>query len=283
MSSVGFADLSTAPIYTIANSPLTANGTLDIALKTQTANYVFAGPTTGVAAQPTFRALVSADIPNNAASTTGTAAGLSVTLAATSGGTGQSVYAVGDLLYASSTTALSRLADVAVGSYLASGGVGTAPAWTSFPSIPVGANPSASVGLAAVNGSASTWMRSDGAPALSQAITPTWTGAHIFSASSGTAITVNGVANNNTATFQASTTSTESYGVEILAGTGNSGEFALFVKNAADNATYFIVKGDGTVAMPHYGTGAATFDASGNISSVSDERVKRDIARSRAG
>ena len=143
LSSVGFADLSTAPIYTIANSPLTANGTLDITLKTQTANYVFAGPTTGVAAQPTFRALVSADIPNNAASTTGTAAGLSVTLAATSGGTGQSVYAVGDLLYASSTTALSRLADVARGSYLASGGVGTAPAWTSFPSIPVGANPTA--------------------------------------------------------------------------------------------------------------------------------------------
>ena len=29
--------------------------------------------------------------------------------------------------------------------------------------------------------------------------------------------------------------------------------------------------------MPHYGAGAATFDASGNITSVSDERVKRNI------
>lgn len=46
------------------------------------------------------------------------------------------------------------------------------------------ANPSASVGLAAVNGSATTFMRSDAAPALSQSITPTWTGLHIWSSAS---------------------------------------------------------------------------------------------------
>jgi hypothetical protein len=44
----------------------------------------------------------------------------------------------------------------------------------------VGANPSQSVGTSAVNGSATTFMRSDAAPALSQAIVPTWTGAHTF-------------------------------------------------------------------------------------------------------
>lgn len=44
----------------------------------------------------------------------------------------------------------------------------------------LGANPSASVGLSAVNGVASTFIRSDGAPALSQAIVPTWTGTHTF-------------------------------------------------------------------------------------------------------
>lgn len=44
----------------------------------------------------------------------------------------------------------------------------------------VGANPTASVGLSAVNGSATTAMRSDGAPALSQSISPTWTGSHAF-------------------------------------------------------------------------------------------------------
>ena len=45
------------------------------------------------------------------------------------GGTGQTTYAVGDLLYASTTTALSKLADVAVGNALISGGVGSAPSY----------------------------------------------------------------------------------------------------------------------------------------------------------
>jgi hypothetical protein len=46
--------------------------------------------------------------------------------------------------------------------------------------IPAGANPSVSVGLAAVNGTATTFMRSDAAPLLSVAIVPTWTGLHTF-------------------------------------------------------------------------------------------------------
>ena len=57
------------------------------------------------------------------------------TLVAANGGTGQSSYAVGDLLYASTTTALSRLADVATGSILVSGGVSTAPVWSASPTI----------------------------------------------------------------------------------------------------------------------------------------------------
>ena len=43
------------------------------------------------------------------------------------------------------------------------------------------ANPSATIGLTAVDGSADTWMTSDSAPALSQAIVPTWTAQHTFS------------------------------------------------------------------------------------------------------
>lgn len=42
------------------------------------------------------------------------------------------------------------------------------------------ANPSATVGLTAKNGTADTIMRSDAAPALDQSIAPTWTGAHTF-------------------------------------------------------------------------------------------------------
>lgn len=52
-------------------------------------------------------------------------------------------------------------------------------------------NPAASVGLSAVNGVAGTWMRSDAAPALSQAIAPTMTGAWVFTPAAGVAITVN--------------------------------------------------------------------------------------------
>lgn len=50
-------------------------------------------------------------------------------LPAVNGGTGQSVYAVGDLVYASTTTAISKLADVATGNALISGGVGVAPSY----------------------------------------------------------------------------------------------------------------------------------------------------------
>ena len=69
---------------------------------------------------------------------------------------------------------------------------------TGTPSIPTGANPSVSAGLSAVNGSASTFMRSDGAPAISQSISPTWTGNHTFSPSSGVPLTINGIAAANT-------------------------------------------------------------------------------------
>lgn len=48
---------------------------------------------------------------------------------AVNGGTGQSNYVVGDMLFASATTALSRLAAVATGFAIISGGVGTAPTW----------------------------------------------------------------------------------------------------------------------------------------------------------
>jgi hypothetical protein len=65
---------------------------------------------------------------------------------------------------------------VAATSYAAGGGVS-------------GANPTAVVGLSAVNGTATTYLRSDGAPALNQAISPTWSGNHTFS----TVITASGI------------------------------------------------------------------------------------------
>lgn len=65
VTSVGFSDGSTVPIYTISGSPVTGSGTITETLATQSANLVLSGPTTGSAAQPTFRSLVSADIPTS--------------------------------------------------------------------------------------------------------------------------------------------------------------------------------------------------------------------------
>ncbi|WP_143097673.1 hypothetical protein [Chitinophaga sp. CF118] len=60
LTSVG---LTMPSIFSVAGSPLTANGTIATTLQNQTANIVFAGPNTGAAAAPTFRSLVAADIP----------------------------------------------------------------------------------------------------------------------------------------------------------------------------------------------------------------------------
>lgn len=66
VSSVGLALPS---IFSVSGSPVTASGTLTGSLTTQSANRVFAGPTTGADATPTFRALVDADIPVEVART----------------------------------------------------------------------------------------------------------------------------------------------------------------------------------------------------------------------
>lgn len=55
----------TAPnILSVSGSPVTSSGTLALSLATQSANIVFAGPTSGGAATPTFRSLVASDIPS---------------------------------------------------------------------------------------------------------------------------------------------------------------------------------------------------------------------------
>ena len=61
VTSVG---LSLPNIFTVSGSPVTTSGTLSATLASQTANQVFAGPTTGANAAPAFRALVAGDLPD---------------------------------------------------------------------------------------------------------------------------------------------------------------------------------------------------------------------------
>lgn len=49
--------------FSVSGSPVTSSGTLAVTKANESANTVWAGPTSGSAAQPTFRALVSADLP----------------------------------------------------------------------------------------------------------------------------------------------------------------------------------------------------------------------------
>ncbi|MGJ5136856.1 beta strand repeat-containing protein [Bradyrhizobium oligotrophicum] len=68
VTSVG---LSMPGIFSVTGSPVTSNGTLTASLANQSANLVWAGPSTGVSAAPTFRSLVGADLPNPSSSTLG--------------------------------------------------------------------------------------------------------------------------------------------------------------------------------------------------------------------
>jgi hypothetical protein len=61
LSSVG---LTMPSIFSVANSPLTANGTIAVSLQNVAGNTVFAGPNGTPTGTPAFRALVAADIPS---------------------------------------------------------------------------------------------------------------------------------------------------------------------------------------------------------------------------
>lgn len=105
------------------------------------------------------------------------------TLSVARGGIGVGTLASNGVLYGNAAGAVQALAVNAGAKQFLTQTSSGAPAWASVVAgdLPAnGANPTASIGLAAVNGSATTWMRSDGAPALSQAIAPTWTASHLW-------------------------------------------------------------------------------------------------------
>ena len=104
---------NTGVLSIVAGSGISASSSTGNVTVTNTGVLSFSGSTTGL---------------TPATATTG-AVTLAGTLIAVNGGTGFNSYAVGDLLYADTTTTLAKLSDVATGNALISGGVNTAPAW----------------------------------------------------------------------------------------------------------------------------------------------------------
>ncbi|SEV94993.1 hypothetical protein SAMN05428988_0719 [Chitinophaga sp. YR573] len=100
LSSIG---LTLPSIFTVTNSPLTANGTIAATLQSQTANTVFAAPN-GAAGTPAFRALAAADIPALPFSN------ITGTVPTTQGGTGLTTVGAAGTVLTSDGTNLSYVA-----------------------------------------------------------------------------------------------------------------------------------------------------------------------------
>lgn len=122
----------------------------------------------------------------------------------------------------------------------------------------LGANPSASVGLTAVNGSAGTFMRSDGAPALDQSISPTWTGTHRFgtqAASSNAALSNRARGN----AFEWGHSNTAGYGSTLGFESGSGKPFLAFHAEQGTNSNTYRTRGIPGSILSTNAAGAMTF------------------------
>lgn len=175
------------------------------------------------------------------------------TIGATYGGTGQSSYTTGDLLYASSSSALSTLADVATGNALISGGVGTAPSW-------------GKVGLTThVSGTLPVASGGTGATTLTGYVYGNGTGAMTASTSIPNAATTATSANTASAIVARDASGNFSAGTITASLSGN----ATSATSATSATTATNLAGGVAGAVPYQsGSGATAFSAAGTSGQV---------------
>lgn len=223
-----------------ANPTITNSGVTSL---TGTANEVEVSASTG-AITVSLPATINANTTGNAANVTGV-------VGAANGGTGQSSYAVGDLLYASTTTALSKLADVATGNALISGGVGVAPSYGK-----IGLTTHVSGTLPISNGGSGATTAQGGMNAFAGAVT---SGQYLRG--NGTNVVMSAIQAGDVPTLNQNTTGS-----------------AATVTGNATGSTFGFNSGYGSVATAYgcrawvnfNGTGTVAIRASGNVSSITD-------------
>ena len=92
---------------------------------------------------------------------------------------------------------------------------------------------------------------------------------------SSMSLSVKGTYGNWTAFFQANTSTSNSYGPLIYAGT-TSGDHAFYVANASGGTVFFRIRGDNLIFMPQLAAGTMTMSAGGYIQTSSDANFKTE-------
>lgn len=195
------------------------------------------------------------------------------------GGTGQTTYTIGDILYASTTSALSKLAAVAVGNVLISNGVGSAPSWgqVALASAVSGTLPVANGGTGVTSSSGTGSVVLNSGPSITNATLTTPTvggaGATFNGSTSGTTVLKAAATAGTTTITMPATTGTMALTSDLptvnngtltmaVSGTGLSGS-ASFTANQS-GASSFTVTSNATNA--NTASTIVARDASGNFS-----------------
>lgn len=187
-----------------------------------------------------------------AISITGTASNITGTLAVAKGGTNITSYTVGDILYASAATTISKLAAAASGNVLLTNGVGVAPSW-------------GKVGLAThVSGTLPVANGGTGVVTLTGIVKGNGTGA-FSSAVAGTDYLAAGV--NNTGNLAMNGSITTGTGLTVTSGgiSVTSGNLTL--------TSGSLTMSNGNLSV------AGSITSSGAITAYSDARLKSDVVQ----
>ncbi len=147
VTSVAMTGDGTVLNTTVPGSPVTTAGTLAPTLVSQTANKVLAGPTSGGATAPTFRSLVSGDLPAG----TGTVTSVTFT------GDGTVLSSTPSSAVTTTGTLTAALANAAGGTVLGrAAGTTGAPAYTTAPVLGIAGTSTGTIGLTGITSGTAT-------------------------------------------------------------------------------------------------------------------------------